>query len=157
MGRRRGHQQHPPAERALSHAEARDGISDPAWNRRKLHLPADAPEICGGVEEVMSHPIGYLDGLSNADRENRFYRCYYSPASDDGGHVSVRGLPRIFVRRRNLQIFTSNADAARTSALLIDPKLTSTGRRARLAAALWPGSRRQARMADAGSDVSGEP
>ena len=105
----------------------------------------------------MSHPIGYLDGLSNADRENRFYRCYYSPASDDGGHVSVRGLPRIFVRRRNLQIFTSNADAARTSALLIDPKLTSTGRRARLAAALWPGSRRQARMAGADSGASGEP
>jgi hypothetical protein len=91
-----------------------------------------------GVEEVMSHPIGYLDGLSNADRENRFYWCYYSPASDDGGHVSVRGLARIFVRRRNLQIFTSDADAARTSALLIDPKLTSRARRARLVAALWP-------------------
>jgi hypothetical protein len=97
-----------------------------------------------------------LDGLSNADRENRFYWCYYSPESDDGGHVSVRGLARIFVRRRNLQIFTSNADAARASALLIDPKLTSRARRTRLVAALWPCSRRQARMADADSGASGE-
>jgi hypothetical protein len=108
------------------------------------------------VEEVMSHPIGYLDGLSNADRENRFYWCYYSPASDDGGHVSVRGLARIFVRRRNLKIFTSDADAARTSALLIDPALTSRARRARLVAALWPGSRRQARRDGADSGASGE-
>jgi hypothetical protein len=105
---------------------------------------------------MMSHPIGYFDGLSNADRENRFYWCYYSPASDDGGHVSVRGLARIFVRRRNLQIFTSNTDDATTSALLIDPKLTSRARRARLVAALWPGSGRQARMADADSGASGE-
>ncbi len=104
----------------------------------------------------MSHPIGYLDGLSNAERENRFYWSYYSPASDDGGHVSVRGLARIIVRRRNLHIFTSNADAARTSALLIDPELTSRARRARLVAALWPGSRRQARMADADSGAGGE-
>ena len=90
------------------------------------------------------HPIGYLDGLSNADRENRFYWRYYSPASDDGGHVSVRGLARIFVRRRNLQIFTSDAGAAATTVLLADPALTSRTRRARLVAALWPGSRRQA-------------
>ena len=105
----------------------------------------------------MGHPIGYFDGLSNADRENRFYWCYYSPASDDGGHVSVRGLARIFVRRRNLQIFTSNADAARASALLIDPKLTSRARRARRVATLWPGYRRQARIAGADSGASGEP
>src|SRR5690348_18244130 len=73
------------------------GLPSGAGDRRKLHLAADAAETCG-VEEVMSHPIGYLDGLSNADRENRFYWCYYSPASDDGGHVSVRGLARIFVQ-----------------------------------------------------------
>jgi hypothetical protein len=119
-------------------------------------LDADTAGTCG-VEEAMGHPIGYLDGLSNADRENRFYRCYYSPASDDGGHVSVRGLARIFVRRRNLQIFTSNADAAATSVLLLDPHLSSPGRRARLVAALWPGSRRQARKAVRDSGTSSEP
>jgi hypothetical protein len=121
-----------------------------------MHLETDAAETCG-VEEVMGHPIGYLDGLSNADRENRFYWNYYSPASDDGGHVSVRGLARIFVRRHNLQIFTSNADAATTSVLLVDPKLTSRARRARLVAALWPGSRRQDRRAGRDSGANGEP
>ena len=105
----------------------------------------------------MGHPIGYLDGLSNADRENRFYRCYYSPASDDGGHVSVRGLARIFFRRRNLQVFTSNADAATISVLLIDPRLISGARRARFGPGLWPGSRRQARRAGGDSGVNGEP
>ena len=105
----------------------------------------------------MSHPIGYLDGLSNADRENRFYWRYYSPVSDDGGHASVRGLARIFVRRHDLQIFTSNAEAATTSILLIDPKLTSRARRPRLVAALWPGSRRQARRAGGDSGANGEP
>lgn len=104
----------------------------------------------------MGHPIGYLDGFSNADRENRFYWCYYSPASDDGGHVSLRGLTRIFVRRHHLQIFTSDAGAATTKVLLIDPYLTSRGRRARLAAALWPGSRRQARWAGPDSGDNGE-
>ena len=105
----------------------------------------------------MGHPIGYLDGLSNANRENRFYWRYYSPASDDGGHASVRGLARIFVRRHNLQIFTSNADAATTSVLLVDPKLTSRARRDRLVAALWPGSRRQDRRAGRDSGANGEP
>lgn len=105
----------------------------------------------------MGHPIGYFDGLSNADRENRFYWSYYCPASDDGGHVSVRGLARIFARRRQLQIFTSNAGAATTSVLVIDPHLISRGRRGRLVAALWPGSRRRARRAGIDPGVNGEP
>jgi hypothetical protein len=121
-----------------------------------MRLEADAAQACG-AEEAVGHPIGYLDGLSNADRENRFYWCYYSPACDDSGHVSVRGLARIFVRRHHLQIFTSKADAATTSVLLVDPHLISRGRRARLVAALWPGSRRQARRASTDSGASGEP
>jgi hypothetical protein len=105
----------------------------------------------------MGHPIGYFDGLSNADRENRFYSCYYSPASDDGGHPSVRGLARIFVGRRQLQIFTSRTDAAATSILQIDTHLTSRDRRARLVAALRPGSRHQARRAGLDSGANDEP
>ena len=93
----------------------------------------------------MGHPIGYLDGLSNADRENRFYGCYYSPVSDDGGRPSVRGLARIFVRRRNLQIFTSKTDAASASVLQLDPRLMATTRRARLVAALGRGRPARAR------------
>lgn len=105
----------------------------------------------------MGLPIGYLDGLSNADREHRFYGCYYRPASDDGGHVSVRGLARIFTRRHHLQIFTSNTGPATTSILVLDPHLITRGRRARLAAALWPGSRRQARKTGPDPGASGEP
>jgi hypothetical protein len=87
----------------------------------------------------MGPPIGLLDGLSNADRENRLYGSYCHP-SDASGHVSVRGLARIFVRRRNLRIFTSNPDAAAVSVLLTDPKLTPGARRARFG--LWLDSRR---------------
>jgi hypothetical protein len=87
----------------------------------------------------MGPPMRLLDGLSNADRENRLYGSYCT-ASDAGGHVSVRGLARIFVRRRNLQIFTSNPDAATVSVLLAEPKLTSGAHRARFGR--WLDSRR---------------
>jgi hypothetical protein len=121
-----------------------------------MRLEADTAQA-RGAEEAMGQPIGYLDGLSNADRENRFYGCYYRPASDDGGHVSVHGLARIFVRRHHLQIFTSNTHPATTSILAIDPHLTSRGRRGRLTAALWPGSRRQARRAGPDPGANSEP
>jgi hypothetical protein len=117
--------------------------------------------------------MGSLDGLSDADREARFYG-YCSTASDVRGRVSVRGLARIFFRqheRRDLQVFTSDTGAATVSVLLVNPKFTSGARRARLVHRLRPGSRRQitsvgadsaAPGADAGaagvdSAVSGEP
>jgi hypothetical protein len=103
--------------------------------------------------------MGSLDGLSDADREARFYG-YSSMASDVRGRVSVHGLARIFFRRyerRDLQIFTSNTDAATASVLLVDPKFTSGARRARFVHRLWPGSRRQITAEGADSAVSGEP
>lgn len=109
-----------------------------------------------GVQEMMGQPVKLLDGLSDADRDNRFYGSFVT-ASDLCGHVSVRGLARIFFRRRNLQVFTSNADAAKISVLLIDPKLTSGARRARFGLGSWPGPRGQARGIGRDSGLSGEP
>jgi len=103
--------------------------------------------------------MGSLDGLSDADREARFY-SYSATASDVRGRVSVRGLARIVFRRherRDLQVFTSNTDAATVSVLLVDSKFTSGARRARFVRGLWPGSRRQLTSAGADSAVSGEP
>jgi hypothetical protein len=100
--------------------------------------------------------MGSLDGLSDADREARFYG-YSSSASDVRGRVSVRGLARIFFGRRDLQVFSSNTDAATVSVLQVDPKFISGGRRARFVHGLWPGSRRQVTCAGADSAVSGEP
>jgi hypothetical protein len=111
---------------------------------------------------MFSHPMGSLDGLSDADREARYY-WYCSTASDVRRRVSVRGLARIIFGRRNLEVFTSGTDAATVSVLLADPRFTSGGRRARLVHGLWPGSRRPVTSAgqdpDAGADsaVSGEP
>jgi hypothetical protein len=103
--------------------------------------------------------MGSLDGLSDADREARFYG-YSSMASDVRGRMSVRGLARIFFRRnerRDLQVFTSNTDAATVSVLLVNPRFTSGARRARLVHGLWPGSRRQITSDGADAAVSGEP
>jgi hypothetical protein len=105
---------------------------------------------------MIGQPAKLLDGLSDADRDNRYYGSFVT-ASDLGGHVSVRGLARIFFRRRNLQVFTSNADAAKISVLLIDPKLTSGVRRARFGLGPWPGPRGQARGVGRDSGLSGEP
>jgi hypothetical protein len=100
----------------------------------------------------MVMPMGVLDGLSNAERENRIY-SRYSDASDVGGHMSVRGLPRLFFRRRNLQIFTSRTDAPTVSVLLIDPTLVSGTPRPRFGPGRWSRSRRRA--LPAGSDPGG--
>jgi len=116
----------------------------------------DAAHAYGGVREMIGQPVVLLDGLSDADRDDRFYGSFVT-ASDLRGHVSVRGLARIFFRRRNLQVFTSNADAAKISVLLIDPKLTSGVRRARFGLGLWPGPRGQARGVGRDSGHSGEP
>jgi hypothetical protein len=105
---------------------------------------------------MMGNPMRSLDGLSDADREARFY-WYCSTASDVRRRVSVRGLARIFFRRRDLQVFTSNTDAATVSVLLVDSKFTSGARRARFVHGLWPGSRRPGDSAGADSAVSGEP
>lgn len=105
---------------------------------------------------MIGQPVQLLDGLSDADRDNRFYGSFVT-ASDLCGRVSVRGLARILVRRRNLQVFTSHADAATISVLQVDPRLTSGGRRARLVLGLRPGPRGQARGAGRDSGVSGEP
>ncbi len=109
-----------------------------------------------GVREMIGQPVQLLDGLSDADRDNRFYGSYVT-MSDLCGRVSVRGLARIFVRRRNLQVFTSNADAAKISVLQIDPRLTSGGRRARFGRGPRHGPRGQARGAGRDSGLSGEP
>jgi hypothetical protein len=84
----------------------------------------------------MTRPqAGLLDGFSDADRENRFY-ARFGAVSDEGGRFPpVRSLARIFLPRRNLQVFTSNAGAATISVLVINPKLITAGRRARF----WPG------------------
>jgi hypothetical protein len=100
--------------------------------------------------------MGALDGLSDADREARFYG-YCSSASDVRGRVSVRGLAKIFFRRRDLQVFTSNTDAATVSVLLVNPKFTSGARRARFVHGLWPGARRPVTSAGADSAISSEP
>jgi hypothetical protein len=96
--------------------------------------------------------MGSLDGLSDADREARFYG-YCSTASDVRGRVSVRGLARIFFGRHDLQVFTSNTDAATVSVLLVNPKFTSGARRARFVHGLWPGARRQ--VTGTGADSAG--
>jgi hypothetical protein len=105
---------------------------------------------------MMGQPVTLLDGLSDADRDTRFYGSFVT-ASDLRGHVSVRGLARIFFRRRNLQVFTSDADAATISVLLIDPRLTSGGRRARFRLGPRLGPRGQARGIGRDSGLSGEP
>lgn len=105
---------------------------------------------------MTGRPVRLLDGLSDADRDNRFYGSFVT-ASDLRGRVPVRGLARVFVRRRNLQVFTSDADAAKAGVLQIDPRLTSGARRARLGRGPWSGPRGQARGAGTDSGPSGEP
>lgn len=79
-----------------------------------------------------------LDGFTDAERNQMLYE-YFWAASDTGGHLPpVRGLARIFFRRRNLQVFASDTGAASISILAIDPKLPVKGRRMRL----WPGRNR---------------
>ena len=85
-------------------------------------------------------PMGLFDGFTNAERDDLLYG-YFSAASDVGGHLPpARGLARIFVRRRKLQVFTSGAGSGAVSVLQIDPALISARRRVRLA------SRRRARQ-----------
>ena len=91
--------------------------------------------------------VGLFDGLSNAERDNMLYD-YFSAATDVGGHFpTVRSFARVFFRRRNVPVFSSNADAPRINAILTNPKFTAGVRRTRLEAALRPGPRRQARRA----------
>ena len=83
------------------------------------------------IHEMARQQVGLFDGFSNADHDNTFY-WYFSAAADVGGHFPpVRGLASVFLRRRNLQVFTSNVRAPASNALLIDPKLTAGVRRAR--------------------------
>jgi hypothetical protein len=84
--------------------------------------------------------IGVSDGLTEADRNTMLYE-YFWAASEVGGHLPpVRGFGRIFFRRRTLQVFTSNRDAAHATAL-IDPKFVARVRRR----PFWPGPRRRDR------------
>ena len=99
--------------------------------------------------------VGLFDGLSNAERDNMLYG-YFSAATDVGGHFpTVRSFGRIFFRRRNVLVFSSNAGAPRISAVLTNPKFTVGVRLTRLAAGLRPGPRRQARRASRDSRVNG--
>jgi hypothetical protein len=92
--------------------------------------------------------VGMLDGLSNAERDTMLYG-YFLAAADVGGHFPpVRSFARVFFRRRNPQVFASNAGAPRINVLLIDP---AEVRRARFR----PGLRRQARRADRDTGVNG--
>ena len=69
-----------------------------------------------------------LDGFTDADRNTMLYE-YFWAASDVGGHFPpVRSLARIFVRRRDLQVFTSDAGAGKAGVLLIDPELRARAR-----------------------------
>jgi len=86
--------------------------------------------------------VGLFDGFTNAERDDMLYG-YFSAASEVGGHLPpIRGFARIFVRRRRLRVFTSNASAAGISVLQIDPALIARRRRVRLA----PSPRRRARQ-----------
>jgi hypothetical protein len=97
------------------------------------------------VQEMTRLQVGFFDGFSDADRENRFYE-HFSAVSDVGGRFPpVRSFARIFFPRRKLQVFTSDTGAATVSILLIDPKLTAGVRRVRFGPGLWPGPRRQGR------------
>ena len=87
--------------------------------------------------------VGLFDGLSNAERDNMLYG-YFSAATDVGGHFpTVRSFARVFFRRRNVPVFSSNADAdaPRINAILANPKFTVGVRRTRLGAGLRPGPR----------------
>jgi hypothetical protein len=97
--------------------------------------------------------VRLFDGLSNAEHDNMFYG-YFSAAADVGGHFPpVRSLARVFSRRRNLQVFTSNVSALGSNALLIDPKFTAGVRRARFRLGL----RRQNRRVGRDSGINGAP
>jgi hypothetical protein len=87
-------------------------------------------------------PVRLFDGFTSAERDDRFYG-YFSAASDIGGHLPpIRGLGRIFARRRTLQVFVPRPGAAEITVLQIDPALLSGRRRVRLV----PGSRRRPRQ-----------
>jgi hypothetical protein len=86
--------------------------------------------------------MGLLDGFTDADRDTMLYE-YFGAASDAGGHFPpVRGFARIFVRRRDLQVFTSDAGAPKTGVLLIDPGLTARARLGRVRSLIARLSRR---------------
>ena len=106
----------------------------------------------------MTHQqVLFSSGLSNDDRDDMFYG-YFLAASDVGGHFPpINSFARIFVRRRQLQVFVSNAGAAKTSVLLMDPKLTAGSRRARYGPGRWLGPRRQAPRVDRDSGINGAP
>jgi hypothetical protein len=77
-------------------------------------------------------------------------------AADVGGHFPRVGrFARIFFRRRNLQVFASNAGAPRVSVVLIDPKLTAKVRRVRFGPGFRPGPGLRARRAGRTSRVNG--
>jgi hypothetical protein len=109
--------------------------------------------VQAGVQEMTRRHVGLLDGFTDADRDEMLYE-YFWAASEVGGHFPpVRSLVRIFFRRRNLQVFTSNVGAAKISVLQMNPKLTARIRRARFGR----GARRHARGASRDSGPSGAP
>jgi hypothetical protein len=79
-----------------------------------------------------------FDGLPVAERDQMLYEFFWA-ASDTGGHLPpVRSLARLFVRRRNLQVFTSAAGSAPAGILAIDHKVLVRGRLLRW----WPARNR---------------
>ena len=93
-------------------------------------------KVC--APEMPRQQMRVFDGFTNAERNQMLYE-YFWAASDTGGHLPpVRGSARIFFRRRNLQVFVSDTDAASISVLAIAPKLAVKGRLMRL----WPGRNR---------------
>jgi hypothetical protein len=104
--------------------------------------------------KMTRHQVGSLDGLSNAERDTMLYG-YFAAAADVGGHFSqVRSFARIFFRRRNLQVYASNAGAPRVSVVLIDPKPTAKVRRVRFGPGFRPGPGLRARRAGRDSGVN---
>ena len=72
--------------------------------------------------------MGLLDGFTDADRDTMLYEYFWAASEVGGQFPPVRSFARIFVRRRDLQVFTSDTGAAKARVLLIDPELTARAR-----------------------------
>jgi hypothetical protein len=107
-----------------------------------------------GVEEMTRQQVGLADGLSSADRNEMLYG-YFSAAADVGGHFPpVRSFARIFVRRRNVQVFASNAGDPGISVGLTNPDFNAGFRCARCLTGFGFGPPRRASK---DSGVNGAP
>ena len=107
--------------------------------------------------EMTRQQVGLADGLSSANQSDMLYG-YFSAAADVGGHFPpVHSFAKVFFRRRNVQVFASNAGASRISVGLTDPGFNAGFHRARFLPGFRFGSRRRACRAGRDSGVIGAP